>query len=49
MLRHACGYKLVNDGQDTRSIQDYLGHVNIRHTQRYTTLDTKRFRNFFGD
>src|ERR687883_128113 len=43
MLRHACGYKLANDGKDTRSIQDYLGHVNIRHTQRYTVLSTQRF------
>jgi integrase len=24
MLRHACGYKLANEGRDTRSIQDYL-------------------------
>ena len=26
MLRHACGYKLANDGKDTRSLQAYLGH-----------------------
>ena len=26
MLRHATGYKLANDGQDTRAIQLYLGH-----------------------
>src|SRR3984885_3310841 len=26
MLRHACGYKLANDGHDTRAIQAYLGH-----------------------
>ena len=25
MLRHACGYKLANDGVDTRSLQAYLG------------------------
>ena len=24
MLRHATGYKLANDGQDTRAIQHYL-------------------------
>jgi site-specific recombinase XerD len=29
MLRHACGYKLANDGHDTRAIQAYLGHRNI--------------------
>jgi len=26
MLRHATGFKLANDGNDTRSIQHYLGH-----------------------
>jgi type 1 fimbriae regulatory protein FimE len=36
MLRHACGYKLANDGRDTRSLQQYLGHKNIQHTVRYT-------------
>ena len=38
MLRHAAGYKLANDGQDTRAIQHYLGHKNISHTVRYTEL-----------
>jgi integrase len=36
MLRHSCGYKLANDGIDTRAIQDWLGHVSITHTTRYT-------------
>src|SRR5258707_20547 len=35
MLRHACGYKLANDGHDTRALQHYLGHKNIEHTVRY--------------
>ncbi len=30
MLRHSTGYKLANDGQDTRAIQHYMGHKNIR-------------------
>ena len=25
MLRHACGFKLANDGHDTRALQHYLG------------------------
>src|SRR4029450_1080972 len=49
MLRHACGYKLANDGQDTRAIQQYLGHRNITHTVRYTELAPQRFRNFWQD
>ena len=38
MLRHACGFKLANDGVDTRTIQAYLGHKSIQHTVRYTEL-----------
>jgi integrase len=42
MLRHSAGYKLAGDGHDTRSIQDYLGHKDIRHTVRYTALSPSR-------
>ncbi|WP_420912605.1 tyrosine-type recombinase/integrase [Chromobacterium sphagni] len=31
MLRHATGFKLANDGQDTRATQNYLGHRAIQH------------------
>jgi type 1 fimbriae regulatory protein FimB/type 1 fimbriae regulatory protein FimE len=48
-LRHACGYKLANDGVDTRTIQSYLGHRNIQHTVRYTELSAKRFKNLWDD
>ena len=49
MLRHSTRYKLANDGADTRSIQSYLGHRDIRHTVRYTELSAKPFRDFFRD
>jgi type 1 fimbriae regulatory protein FimE len=49
MLRHACGYKLANDGHDTRAIQHYLGHKNITHTVRYTELAPARFKGFWKD
>lgn len=49
MLRHACGYKLANDGQDTRAIQLYLGHKQIQHTTRYTELSPTRFKSFWED
>jgi integrase len=49
MLRHACGYKLANDGQDTRAVQHYLGHKNIQHTVRYTELSPDRFKSFWED
>ncbi|EGK9149264.1 tyrosine-type recombinase/integrase [Salmonella enterica] len=43
MLRHACGFALADRGIDTRLIQDYLGHRNIRHTVRYTASNAERF------
>ena len=49
MLRHACRYKLANDGQDTRAVQQYLGHKNIQHTVRYTKLSPERFKSFWED
>lgn len=47
MLRHACGFKLANDGHDTRSLQGYLGHRNIQHTVGYTELSPDRFKDFW--
>src|SRR4030081_1681177 len=49
MLRHSCGYKLANDGQDTRAIQHYLGHRSIASTVRYTALAPDRFKGFWKD
>ncbi len=46
MLRHACGYKLANDG---RTIQAYLGHKSIQHTVRYTELAPTRFKSLYQD
>ena len=48
MLRHACGYKLTNDGHDTRAIQLYKGHKNIQNTVSYTQLSTHRFKKVLG-
>ncbi len=43
MLRHSCGYYLASKGWDTRLIQDYLGHLQIQHTVKYTQLAPNRF------
>jgi type 1 fimbriae regulatory protein FimB/type 1 fimbriae regulatory protein FimE len=40
--RHACGYKLADNGTDTRTIQAYVGHRSIVHTVKYTTLQDVR-------
>jgi integrase len=44
MLRHSCGYALTAQGNDTRLIQEYLGHRSIEHTVRYTALDPAKFK-----
>ena len=49
VLRHAAGYKLANQGVDTRSLQHYLGHKNIQHTVRYSELGADRFKDFWRD
>jgi site-specific recombinase XerD len=47
MLRHSCGYALINKGVDVRTIQGYLGHRSISSTVRYTKLDSRRFAKLF--
>lgn len=42
-LRHSCGYFLINAGYSTRFVQDFMGHRDIRHTERYTKLNARRF------
>jgi type 1 fimbriae regulatory protein FimB/type 1 fimbriae regulatory protein FimE len=49
MLRHSAGYKLANDGRDTRSLQAYMGHANIQNTVRYTAMASNRFTSFWKD
>ena len=49
LLRHACGFKLANDGVDTRALQAYLEHRNIQRTVRYTELALGRFKGFWRD
>ena len=49
MLRHSTGYKLANDGHDTRALPHYMGHKNIMHTVQYTEMAPDRFKNFWKD
>lgn len=44
MLRHACGYALVNQGVQLRKIQMLMGHSRIESTVQYTMLDKNRLR-----
>lgn len=49
MLRHSTGFYLANKGEDTRAIQSYMGHANIKNTVIYTELSPQRFNDFFDD
>ena len=42
-LRHSCGYYLANKGTDLRTMQDFLGHRDPKHTVRYTRVAGSRF------
>ena len=42
-LRHSCGYYLANRGTDLRTMQDFLGHRDPKHTVRYTRVAGSRF------
>jgi len=48
MIRHSCGFALANKGCDTRLIQDFLGHRNIRHTELYTRTAAARFERLWN-
>ena len=49
MLRHARGFLLAQKGTDTRAIQGYLGHRDIKSTVAYTELDPSRFKGLEAD
>lgn len=45
MLRHSCGYDMVNQpngSRDLRAMQEILGHKDIKHTAAYTALACDR-------
>jgi site-specific recombinase XerD len=49
LLRHGCGFRLVNMGVDTRTLAAYLGHRQLNNTSRYTKMDSRRFNHFWED
>jgi type 1 fimbriae regulatory protein FimB len=42
-LRHSCGYHLADKGTDLRTMQDYRGHRDPRHTVHYSRITGRRF------
>ena len=45
----AKGFQLAAKGTDTRAIQGYLGHRDIKSTVIYTELDPSRFKGLESD
>ena len=47
MLRHTCGHLLADAGHDTRRLQLWLGHSDIKHTSSYSQLSALPFKDFW--
>ena len=47
MLRHTCGHLLADAGHDTRRLQLWLGHSDIKHTAAYSQLSARPFKSFW--
>ena len=44
MLRHTCGHLLADAGHDTRRLQLWLGHSDIKHMAHYSELSARPFK-----
>jgi type 1 fimbriae regulatory protein FimB len=43
MLRHSCGYRLAEKRTDLRTMQDFLGHRDPKHTAHCTRIAASNF------
>ena len=47
VLRHSCATHMLINGADIRYVQELLGHVSIRNTQRYTAVREDELRQIY--
>ena len=43
-FRYSCAQRLFDGGATLKSIGDFLGHRDVRSTERYTKIDIERLR-----
>ena len=49
LLRHGCGFRLVNLGLDTLSLAAYLGYKQVQNTKRYAKMNSTRCDGLWKD
>lgn len=49
MIRHSTGFYMANKGLSLRTIQEYLGHKNVKSTVIYTQIAGHKFNNIWDE